>query len=116
MTLKWGWLAIALALAGCVGTPVASNVSGAAPTPAPSTAAATPAPDNTPTNWIPPRIAVDEAYQRVQSDKDIVIVDVRGEASYQQEHITGAVNVPWVNLKEKYGLLPKDKLLLLYCT
>jgi 3-mercaptopyruvate sulfurtransferase SseA len=112
MRSRWGWLAIALALTGCVDTSSPTAVTASAP----PAAVVTPQPENTPATWVPPRIAVDEAYQRIQKGEDIVIVDVRSEAAYGQEHITNAVSVPWTNLKEKYGLLPKDKLLLLYCT
>ena len=103
-------------------------------TPAPvataTTAAATPPVDLSPrvTN-VPPtptqpsaatvesaaRIGVDEAVQRVATGQAI-IVDVRAADAYRENHIVGAINSPYDQLKTRAGELPKDKYLVTYCT
>ena len=40
-----------------------------------------------------PLITIDELLGLIESDANIIIVDLRGESSYQQAHIKGAVNV-----------------------
>lgn len=62
-----------------------------------------------------PRIAVDEAAQRFASGQ-AVIVDVRTAEAYRENHIPGAINIPYDQLKTRAGELPKDKYLVTYCT
>ena len=102
---RFGWVAIALALTACTGSPTAGT---GQPTPVASTPGTG--------AYEAPRIGVDEAYARMQKGEAITFVDVRSLASYNIGHIEGAVSMPWANLHEKYSLLPKDRLLLLYCT
>jgi 3-mercaptopyruvate sulfurtransferase SseA len=113
MASRFGWLAIALALTACT-TPVPnvalSPQSSAAPPAEPSVM-----PVAQPPVYEPTRIAVEDAYKRVKAE-NLLILDVRGEASYAAEHIEGAINIPWANLKETYSQLPKDRFILLYCT
>ena len=40
-----------------------------------------------------PRITIDELLQLIESDANIIIVDLRGETSYRKSHIKGAINV-----------------------
>jgi hypothetical protein len=61
------------------------------------------------------RIGVDEALQRVATGKAI-IVDVRAAEAYRENHIVGAINIPYDQLKTRAGELPKDKYLVTYCT
>ena len=63
-----------------------------------------------------PRIAVDELWQRLQAGEAIVVVDARGADDYQLQHIAGAINMPSAEVTQRAGELPKDKLLVFYCT
>jgi rhodanese-related sulfurtransferase len=59
-----------------------------------------------------PRVAPAAVAER----KDVVFVDTRSRAAYDQEHIAGAVSVPNSALDRSAQGLPKDKTLVLYCT
>jgi rhodanese-related sulfurtransferase len=61
------------------------------------------------------RISVAEAKAEFESDKAI-IVDVRGEASYKAGHIKGAKFIPYNEIANRTAELPKDKLIILYCS
>jgi predicted sulfurtransferase len=66
-----------------------------------------------------PLIALDEAKKHFDNDTAI-FVDSRGEAEYDTKHIAGAIRLPIVTL-DKFGdmlsdTLPKDKLIITYCT
>jgi len=47
--------------------------------------------------------------------EDIVIVDTSADLIYEEEHIPGAVNLPWVHQLALPVDLPRDKTLVLYC-
>lgn len=48
--------------------------------------------------------------------QDFVLVDVRGEALFQQGHIEGAVNIPHPRLNEKtLAGYPKETMFVVYC-
>ena len=60
------------------------------------------------------RITPAEAREAV-ADGKAIIVDVRGEESYNAGHIKGA---RWINLNDiasRAGELPKDKMIITYC-
>lgn len=61
------------------------------------------------------RISVNEAKQRIASGQ-AVVVDVRTAEAYRENHIPGAINIPYDQLKTRAGELPKDKYLVTYCT
>lgn len=45
-----------------------------------------------------------------------VLVDVRGAESYAAEHAKGAVSIPVSEVAARASELPKDKLIITYCT
>jgi 3-mercaptopyruvate sulfurtransferase SseA len=45
-----------------------------------------------------------------------VLVDVRPKESYDAQHAQGAVTLPLSELDARAGELPKDKLIVTYCT
>lgn len=45
-----------------------------------------------------------------------VLVDVRAADSYASEHAKGAVSIPLSQVAARAGELPKDKLIITYCT
>ena len=49
-----------------------------------------------------------------QSDS-VVIVDTGAELIFEDEHIPGAINFPWVHSLSLPVTLPRDKTLVLYC-
>jgi rhodanese-related sulfurtransferase len=58
-----------------------------------------------------------EELERLIEEKsdDIVILDTAAPLIYEDEHIPGAVNYPWVHELELPVSLPRDKTLVLYC-
>lgn len=75
---------------------------------APATARNTP-PDNV------RRVTIAELRDMLEQNKAIVI-DVRGDSAYEQEHIKGALDIPEAQLSGRLGELPKDKLIVTYCS
>jgi len=47
---------------------------------------------------------------------DAVIIDVRGEASYKQGHIKGSRLIPATEILAHVDELPRDKLIVTYCS
>lgn len=100
-------LLAAVMIAGCSGNDLPSGVAGKGNSPA-SNAGPTPA-DNV------RRVTITELRDSLDQGKAIV-VDVRGDASYNQEHIKGALDIPEALIVSRAGELPKDKLIVLYCS
>ena len=48
--------------------------------------------------------------------KNVVIVDVRGEAAYKQGHIKGAIQIPATEILAHIDELPRDKTIATYCS
>ena len=46
----------------------------------------------------------------------VVIVDSRPESAYKSEHIKGAINIPIGAPDDAFGVLPKDKKIIVYCS
>ncbi|HEX8844937.1 MAG TPA: rhodanese-like domain-containing protein [Pyrinomonadaceae bacterium] len=61
------------------------------------------------------RITPEEAHQAMQSGK-AVIVDVRGEESFKAGHIKGARWIPSQDLEARAKELPRDKVIITYCS
>ena len=47
---------------------------------------------------------------------DVVIIDVRGEAAYKQGHIKGARLIPSQEILAHVDELPRDKMIVTYCS
>ena len=62
-----------------------------------------------------PRISVDEAKQHFDAGS-AVFVDARGEDEYEQAHIAGAIRLPDAPIASLVDTLPKDQLIITYCT
>lgn len=45
-----------------------------------------------------------------------VIVDVRGESSYEAGHVRGALSIPFNEILNRLDELPRDKMIITYCT
>ena len=62
-----------------------------------------------------PRVTVEEAKAHFDSST-AVFVDARGQLEYDTEHIAGALPRPSGDLAELGDTLPKDQLIITYCT
>jgi 3-mercaptopyruvate sulfurtransferase SseA len=61
------------------------------------------------------RISGEEARQAVAKG-EAVLVDVRAKEAYTAGHAKGAVSLPLSEVSSRAGELPKDKLIITYCT
>jgi rhodanese-related sulfurtransferase len=62
-------------------------------------------------------ITVDELKTRIadESDENFIIVDIRDDASYDEAHIPGAINIPLKELGYRVFSLDKTKDIIVYC-
>src|SRR4029078_10050397 len=75
----------------------------------------TPVPTQNPENLVP-RIRAEDAIKSVNANQAVVI-DVRGTAAYDPEHIKGAIDFPLDRIEKKdFKGLPRDKQIIAYCT
>lgn len=61
------------------------------------------------------RVTVPELQELVKKNQ-VLIVDVRNEDAYNIAHIRGAKLIPLNDVEKRAGELPKDKLIVTYCT
>ena len=61
------------------------------------------------------RITVAELKQKLDAG-EAVVYDTRAKTAYDQEHIKGALSMPSNEVANRTGELPKDKLIVFYCT
>jgi len=120
-------LLIIIALASMSAVVIAcSKTAASSPTPGPQATNATPdprfspapiytAPEEKPAQDDAPRISLADA-KKDYDDGTAIIIDVRAEDVYKQEHVKGSLNVTFENLKEKAKSLPKDKKIITYCS
>jgi hypothetical protein len=92
---------------------------------APPTAAATNDTNATATAPPPPQVEGDTAtVVRISAEDtreqmragNAVVVDVRDAASYERLHIAESIHVPFAGVEAAIDTLPKDKLIVTYCT
>lgn len=62
-----------------------------------------------------PRITLEEAKKEFDAG-NAVFVDTRAEATFKNEHIKGAVNVPAEAFEAKYKEIPAGKKIIAYCS
>ncbi len=62
-----------------------------------------------------PRITVEEL--KTELDRGpVTVIDVRGASSYETSHLRGALSIPEAEVKSRVGELPRDGLIVTYCT
>jgi 3-mercaptopyruvate sulfurtransferase SseA len=61
------------------------------------------------------RINVTEAQDLIASGHAVVI-DVRNQAAFDQGHIRGAKLIPFAEVADRSGELPRDKTIITYCS
>ena len=59
-------------------------------------------------------MTIDELYQFIDSNSEILVVDVRSETNYQEAHIKGAISVPETVISAGEWKPPDGKSLVLY--
>ena len=104
----------ALALAACNSTDSKGNRA------AGNSATAAPTPKRNPAEHIAPadgvkRVTTIETRDAV-ANGTALIVDVRPAQSYQQSHIKGSVSIPLEQVATRLGELPRDKMIVTYCS
>jgi activator of HSP90 ATPase len=61
------------------------------------------------------RVSPAELQKMVEAGR-VAIYDTRSKASYEQEHIKGALSMPSDEVASRVAELPRDKTLVFYCT
>lgn len=56
-----------------------------------------------------------ELWQMIQAKKDLVLLDVRTPAEFQQQRLSGAVFIPLASLRSRFVELDRDKLIVAFC-
>lgn len=62
-----------------------------------------------------PRISVEELKAEMEKGA-VTVIDVRGPTSYASIHMTGAINIPELDVQSRAGELSGDGLIVTYCT
>lgn len=92
----------------------ASNNSNARPASSPATSSA-----NSSTQILPypevPRITIADA-KKAYDAGTAVLVDTHSKEMYDNEHITSAINVPFNEMDSYLDKVPKDKVMITYCS
>lgn len=60
-------------------------------------------------------ISVDEAYKIYNSKEKYLFVDVRSVEEYIRSHVKGAILIPVEAIEESLNVIPKDKMIIVYC-
>ena len=61
------------------------------------------------------RITATELHDLYQKG-DVVIIDTRAEPAYKDEHIKGSISMPTGTVLSRLDELPRDKMIVAYCT
>ena len=64
-----------------------------------------------------PRISAQDAKKEIDAG-NAIFVDSRGQAAFDQEHLPGAIVIPFTGTDDpgKFDPLPKGKKIIVYCT
>ena len=62
----------------------------------------------------PPRITLEELKGKLDQKADVIVVDVRGNLSFEQERIKGAISIPLEEIEKGKREFPKDKEIVFY--
>ena len=65
----------------------------------------------------PESISPEEAYKRLESEEDIILLDVRNQGEYEEQHIPGSILIPVNDLEKRAEaeLTDKDADIIVYC-
>ncbi len=62
-----------------------------------------------------PRISAEDAKKEVDAG-DAILVDSRGQAAWEQEHLPGSIAMQFGDPKTNFDDLPKGKKIIVYCS
>ena len=51
----------------------------------------------------------------LEEKNSLLVLDVRDREGFSQEHIPGAINIPYTELPKRISELPRDKTIVTYC-
>jgi cytochrome c oxidase cbb3-type subunit 3 len=60
-------------------------------------------------------VAADDVNAAYNAGQSFIIIDARPGSDYLRSHITGAISIPFYDIKSAAGLLPKDRWIITYC-
>ncbi len=63
-----------------------------------------------------PRISPEKVKAKLDTDSNMVIIDTRSKAEYEQTHISGAVSMPLDEIAQRYSELSGYTEIFTYCT
>ena len=61
-------------------------------------------------------ISAEDLHDMITGDANFVLLDVRAPLEYEDNHITGAINIPVADLRTRHNELDKDKITVLICS
>src|SRR2546426_3077663 len=61
------------------------------------------------------RVTAEEAYE-IYKKGNVVVIDTRNEVAFKASHIKGAILIPAGEILSKVDELPRDKMIITYCT
>ena len=61
------------------------------------------------------RVTAQEAYE-IYKKGNVVVIDTRNEVAFKESHIKGAILIPAGDILSKVDELPRDKMIITYCT
>lgn len=61
------------------------------------------------------RVTAPELNKLLQSDPNVLVIDVRNTGEWNEKHIDGALNFPLNKLRQQIAEIPKDRRLILHC-
>ena len=64
----------------------------------------------------PKRATIQELKKIMDRQEDFLIVDVRGMKSYEKSHLPGAISLPVGELVDRHRELPRNKVIIFYCS
>lgn len=69
-------------------------------------------------SWIVNRISAEDVFQRMQEGEKIFLVDTRNENVWREADtkIPGAIRIPADAVEQHLADVPKDRLVITYCT
>jgi predicted sulfurtransferase len=102
-------LAVLIAIGGIVACNSHETIMSQVPNSSPTPKTLAPPPDDA------RRIKADELHD-LWTKGDVLIIDTRAESAYKDEHIKGSISIPSGTLKDKMAELPKNKMIVAYCT
>lgn len=61
------------------------------------------------------RVSLEDAKKAFDTG-EALFIDTRSKNSYLNEHIEGAINIPFADFENRYKEVPKDKKIIVYCS